>query len=146
MRRQAAGLMGVMTTLAPPQLRSLVSKRHWFLRGTDFLHGGNLMYARDYLVAERTLMGAVDSFLKSTVHVRPQLVSRFEAIADNWIDAWLEDGGENMLEAVDGPWLRAYLARLGEGRAEAERFCQSFYAWAVKENLIDASPLKDVTG
>lgn len=103
------------------------------------------MYARDYLVAERTLMGAVDSFLKSTVHVRPQLVSRFETISEAWIDAWLEDGGENMLEAVDGPWLQAYLAQLGAGRAEAERFFQSFYTWAIKENLVDASPLQAVT-
>jgi hypothetical protein len=99
------------------------------------------MYAREYLVAERTLLGAVDSFLKATVHVRPQVVSRFEAISETWIDAWLEAGGENRIEAMDRSWLENYLAELGEGRVEAERFLQSFYAWAVKENLIDASPL-----
>ena len=99
------------------------------------------MYARDYLVAERTLLGAVDSFLKSAVHVRPQFVSRFEAISEAWSDAWLEAGGENMLEAVDRAWLQHYLAQSGEGRGEAERFFQIFYAWAMREKLIDASPL-----
>jgi hypothetical protein len=66
------------------------------------------MYAREYLVAERTLLGAVDSFLKSAVHVRPHLVNRFETISEVWIDAWLEAGGENMLEAIDGAWLQHY--------------------------------------
>jgi hypothetical protein len=101
------------------------------------------MYARDYLVAERTLLGAVDSFLKSTVHVRPQLVGRFEAISEAWIDAWLEAGGENNLEAVDREWLQHYLAQITEEREETERFFQNFYAWAVRENLIDASPLAE---
>src|SRR5262245_54086214 len=100
-----------------------------------------MIYSREYLVAERTLLGAVDSFLKSLVHVRPHLVGRFERISEGWIDAWLEDGGENMLEAVDGAWLQAYLAQMGEERADAERFFQIFYGWAIKENLIDASPL-----
>jgi hypothetical protein len=98
------------------------------------------MYPRDYLVSERTLMGSVDSFLKSLVHTRPQLVARFEKISDAWIDAWLEAGGENMLEAVTGEWLQSYLDQCGEGRGEAERFFQIFYAWAVRENLIDDYP------
>lgn len=101
------------------------------------------MYARDYLVAERTLLGAVDSFLKSTVHVRPQFAGRFETISEAWIDAWLEAGGENRLEAVDGVWLQQYLTQITEDREDAERFFQTFYAWAVRENLIDASPLAE---
>ena len=101
-----------------------------------------MVYAREFLVAERTLLGAVDSFLKSTVHVRPQLVARFEAVSDAWIDAWLESGGENMLEAVNGEWLQNYLAQLEESRDDAVRFFQLFFAWAVRENLIDASPLQ----
>ena len=99
------------------------------------------MYAREYLVTERTLMGAVDSFLKSAVHVRPQLVSRFEEISEAWIDAWLEAGGENMLEAIDRTWLQQYLDQASDSREEVNRFFQTFYVWAVKENLIDASPL-----
>mgnify|MGYP000725234540 CR=1 FL=1 len=99
------------------------------------------MYAREYLVAERTLLGAVDSFLKATVHVRPQLVSCFEQISDAWIDAWLEQGGENLVEAVDGAWLQRYLEQLGDDeRVEAKRFFAAFYAWAVRENLVDTSP------
>jgi hypothetical protein len=122
--------------------------RHFFVKPERALAGEERsegMYARDYLVAERTLLGSVDSFLKSTVHVRPQLASRFEEIADAWIDAWLEEGGENSLEAVDATWLERYLAQLGEGRMEAERFFRAFYAWAVRENLVDASPLAHST-
>jgi hypothetical protein len=103
------------------------------------------MLPREYLVAERTLMGAVDSFLKSIVHVRPQLVKRFEKISGAWIEVWLEEGGENMLEAVYPAWLANYLAQLeaqsSEERVEAERFFQIFYTWAVQEKLIDASPI-----
>lgn len=100
------------------------------------------MYAREFLVAERTLLGAVDSFLMSVVHVRPHVVSRYEQVSDAWMDAWMEQGGENALEAVDGVWLASYLGTLDDqAREEAERFFQSFYAWAVRENLVDASPL-----
>jgi hypothetical protein len=99
------------------------------------------MYPRDYLVAERTLLGAVDSFLRSTVHTRPHLVNRFEDISEAWIDTWLEAGGENSLEAVDRTWLQNYLVQIGDKREETERFFQAFYTWAVRENLIDASPL-----
>ncbi len=98
------------------------------------------MYAREYLASERTLMGAVDSFLRSVVHVRPQLVRRFEEISDNWMDSWFEAGGENMLEAVDGKWLQHYVEQSGDAREEVERFFALFYAWAVKENLVDAAP------
>lgn len=101
-----------------------------------------MMYAREYLVAERTLLGAVDSFLKSTVHVRPQLIGRFETISEMWIDAWLEEGGENRLDAVDSVWMSAYLARLDEDERDAVlRFFTVFYTWAVRENLVDVSPL-----
>jgi hypothetical protein len=99
------------------------------------------MYAREYLVTERTLLGAVDSFLKSVVHVRPQLVNRFEEISEAWIDSWLEAGGANWLEAVDGKWLQSYLEQRGDARGEVEHFLRTFYAWAVKENLLDAAPL-----
>ena len=99
------------------------------------------MYARDYLVTECTLMGAVDSFLKSVVHVRPQLVNGFEEIAEAWIDSWFEAGGANTLEAIDRRWLQHYVEQRGNAREEVERFLHTFYAWAVKENLVDASPL-----
>ena len=64
------------------------------------------MYARDYLVAERTLLGAVDSFLKSAVHVRPAVYRPFRGDFRSVDRSWLEAGGENMLEAVDRAWLQ----------------------------------------
>jgi hypothetical protein len=83
----------------------------------------------------------MDSFLKYLVHMRPHLVGRFEEFSEAWIDAWLEAGGANTLDAMDPIWLDAYLEGLADGRGEAEQFFQIFYAWAIRENLLDASPL-----
>lgn len=97
---------------------------------------------RDFLFAERTLAGAVDSFLHSVVHVRPNLMNRFEEAAANWMDAWFAAGGANQLEAVDGAWTRRYVAALdAASRASTERFLHTFYLWAIDENLVDSSPL-----
>ena len=100
------------------------------------------MYSREYLVAERTLMGAVDSFLKSAVHVRPYLVNSFEEAADGWMNAWFAEDGANVLETVTGAWINRYLAALSVAeRVPVQRFLHAFYSWAVQENLVDASPL-----
>jgi hypothetical protein len=99
------------------------------------------MAARDYLVHQRTLAGAIDSFLKSLVHVRPNLAGQYEKVAEAWMDAWFAAGGVNMLEAVDAAWTADYLEKAGPGREQVERFLHTFYQWAAREKLVDASPL-----
>jgi hypothetical protein len=103
------------------------------------------MTPRDYLVHERTLAGAVDSFLKGLVHVRPNLVSRYEKMAEAWMDAWFDAGGANAVEAVDAAWIADYLVKAGPDREQAERFLDTFYQWAERENLMDAGPLRQTT-
>jgi hypothetical protein len=88
-------------------------------------------------------MGAVDSFLKSVVHVRPYVVNSFEEAADGWMNAWFAEGGANVLEAVDGAWTNRYLASLSAAeRVPVQRFLHAFFRWAVQENLVDAHPLR----
>jgi hypothetical protein len=99
------------------------------------------MVLGDYRVHERTLAGAVDSFLKGLVHVRPNLVSRYEALAEAWMEAWFAAGGANALDAVDAAWLACYLDSRGAERAQVEQFLRTFYQWAVRENLVDADRL-----
>jgi hypothetical protein len=59
---------------------------------------------------ERTLGGVVGSLLKGLVHVRPHLVSRYEVVAEEWMDAWFAAGGANALDAVQATWIADYLA------------------------------------
>ncbi len=99
------------------------------------------MYPRSYLVHERTLAGAVDSFLKGLVHVRPNLVGRFEPIADDWTEAWFAEGGANALGAVEADWIARYLETCEAERSKVEHFLRLFYQWAVHENLVDRALL-----
>src|SRR5690606_25397157 len=70
-----------------------------------------------HLVHDQTLLGAVDSFLKELVHVRPYRLSQYEAALAALVDAWFAHAGRNQLVAVDESWLQQYLATTADAAA-----------------------------
>ena len=95
---------------------------------------GNLM-----LVHERTLVGAVDSFLGQLVHVRPHLAGAYRQHLEVMAEHWLATGQPNLLEMLSPRWLKQYLqVPQYEDHLYALR---DFYAWAVREGLLERSPL-----
>jgi len=91
-------------------------------------------------VHERTLLGAVDSYLKALVHVRPALVQRYEAVLESLCEAWLATGGANAVAALHVSWLATYLAAVPD-RLTALLVCQDFYRWALTEQLLTTNPV-----
>ncbi len=98
------------------------------------------MSIRQYLIHERTLLGAFDSYVHALVHAKPYLVNRHEAALDELAEAWLAAGGENALEALDAQWLRTYLAD-APARDTLSQALDDFYGWAVRNDLLDQNPL-----
>jgi len=87
------------------------------------------------LVHESTLVGAVDSFLKELVHVRPFLLQRYAAVLEGMTDHWLDENGVNEVDAPDAAWIANYVAESADQRV-ALTALQEFYRWAAQGNLI----------
>lgn len=100
------------------------------------------MSIRKYIVHDRTLLGAADSYIRELVHVRPRLADAYEEQMEQFTERWLADGGDNVLSAVDAAWLRAYVAEAADSAA-AEETLRSFYAWVAENDLVahDELPL-----
>ncbi len=98
------------------------------------------MTAIDERVHERTLIGAVDSYLGYLVHVRPHVASKQREQLEAAIEQWAADGGANAIEAPTPDWLNRYLV-LADEPAEAEKALRHFYRWALREGLTEESPL-----
>jgi hypothetical protein len=94
----------------------------------------------EVLYHERTLLGAVDSYLKSLVHVRPHLVKRFEGLLEEMAERWLAGEQANLLDAVDGVWLHDHLRQTNDRRLAAQ-VIGDFYRWARKTGLSQHDPL-----
>lgn len=92
------------------------------------------------LVHESTLVGAVDSFLKELVHVRPSLVQRYAAVLEGMTECWLQENGINELYAIDAEWIATYIAESTDQRVTLTAL-QEFYRWATQGNLIAKNPL-----
>lgn len=88
------------------------------------------------LVHERMLLGAIDSFLSTVVHVRPYLAASYRDHLERFADYWLEEGNLNELDSVDPDAIMFYLSTL-ENPAPAEAVLKEFYRWAEREGLID---------
>lgn len=91
----------------------------------------------DVIVHERTLLGAVDSYLGHLVHVRPYLAPHYRAGLEAMADDWLEDGHPNWLTAIDSQWLAQWRATM----PGAEKAIDDFFAWTVRAGLVDVNPL-----
>lgn len=92
------------------------------------------------LVHEGTLVGAVDSYLKELVHIRPFLVQRYSELLEEMVERWLDERGANELSALDAQWLTTYIAETVEP-GMALNILQAFYRWAIQRSLIVANPL-----
>ena len=93
------------------------------------------------IVHERMLVGAIDSFLGSVVHVRPHLAADYREQLERVAERWIAGGGQNELERVHHDWLEFYLKTV-EDPATAEIALRDFYRWALRENLIDCTPIR----
>lgn len=87
------------------------------------------------LIHEGTLVGAVDSFLKELVHVRPSLLPRYAVVLEAMTDCWLSGGGSNELKALTPQWLADYNAQANEPVLVSKVVCE-FMGWAVHNNLV----------
>lgn len=92
------------------------------------------------LVHERTLLGAVDSYLKELVHVRPFLLQRYADVLEGMSERWLAETASNQLTALDKAWLTSYIAAAAD-RQVATAALQDFYRWAIQGNLLTQNPL-----
>lgn len=92
------------------------------------------------LVHESTLLGAIDSYLKELVHVRPFLVQRYSHLLEEMADRWLAEGGGNALCDLDRQWLQRYVTACADHVA-AGQIVQAFYRWAQQRNLLAANEL-----
>jgi hypothetical protein len=102
-----------------------------------------LMSLYPYLVHERTLLGAVDSFLHGVVHARPFFVKRYQAILEELAERWLADGGANAVDALERRWLVNFVANVDDPTS-ASLIIDEFFHWAVQNELSLASPLEVV--
>lgn len=84
---------------------------------------------------EHTLLGAIDSYLSTLVHVRPYLARSYRQVLEAMAAQWLALGGQNMLGAIDVPWLNRYVG----SHALRISAVQDFYAWADREGLLKRS-------
>jgi site-specific recombinase XerD len=91
------------------------------------------------LAHERTLVGAVDSYLKELVHVRPFLAQRYADVLEGMAERWLDERGINAVNALDAAWVTNYIAGLAE-RSVALSALQDFYRWALHNKLIVENP------
>ncbi len=92
------------------------------------------------LAHERTLVGAVDSFLGELVHVRPYLRSDYSEVLESMTERWIEEIGINRIDVVEPQWLGAYIATAHD-RTLAMNALHDFYKWAIQRDLIDENPL-----
>ena len=86
-------------------------------------------------VHEKTLLGAIDSYMSALVHVRPYLAHGHRQVLEALAEQWLDEEGANAVSAIPKAWLDGYIGK----HAERVPAIRDFYAWAGRENLLDDS-------
>jgi hypothetical protein len=94
----------------------------------------------DLVVHERTLLGALDSFLGTVVRTRPQLAAAYGEHLEDFAARWLASSYPNEIDAVAPHWISAYLASSLD-RSTAEAAIRDFFSWAVLQNLVPEHPM-----
>lgn len=98
-----------------------------------------------HIFHERTLGGAIDSYISKMDHVQPYLAESYETVLEAFADSWIDGGGENLLQAPDAAWLDNYLAKLPLAEKElATEVLTAFYHWTIDQNLVEHSPVGQV--
>ena len=94
----------------------------------------------DFVVHERTLLGALDSFLGTIVRTRPQLAAAYGQHLEDFADRWLASDYPNEIDSVAPHWISAYLASSLD-RTTAEAAIRSFFSWALGQKLVSEHPM-----
>jgi hypothetical protein len=84
---------------------------------------------------ERTLLGALDSYLSALVRVRPHLVGAYRDVLERMAGVWLRRDGANDVGAIPPAWLRLHVFEAGDRVSQAA--IDDFVAWAAREGLIE---------
>jgi hypothetical protein len=95
----------------------------------------------DTIVHERTLLGAIDSYLGGLVHVRPHLAGNYREQLETMAEAALEAGFPNAVEAPEASWLEGFVAVSAEPK-EARAAIADFYSWAESQGFVSSAPLE----
>ena len=98
-----------------------------------------MMDGYDPLAHERTLGGAVDSYVKQLVRVRPQLARAYADQLEAFLAVWQASLQPNDVTAVTTRGLLAFLAQ-SDDPVQARAALADFFRWAVAQELI-AEPL-----
>jgi len=93
------------------------------------------MIPLDYIVHERTLLGAIDSYLGGLVHVRPHLAGAYREQLEALADAALAAGLPNAVEAPGPAWLRGFVAASADPD-QARAALGDFYRWAEEQGFV----------
>lgn len=94
----------------------------------------------EYIVHERYLLGAVDSFMGAVVHVRPHRAGTLREHLEHMAETFIQAGHANQIEELNAAWLNSYLGQVDD-RAAVEASLREFFRWALQQGLITASPL-----
>ena len=98
------------------------------------------MLSQTELPHQSTLVGAVDSYLKELVHVRPFLMQRYTDVLECMVECWLEEIGINQVAMLDPKWLNEFVA-VSTDRGIAMNALQDFYRWALQHQLVVENPI-----
>lgn len=87
----------------------------------------------------RMLLGAIDSFMATVVHVRPHLAPGYRDALEAFAETWIDGGHPNQIDSLDEVWLLSYLEGCGI-RSLTEIALREFFAWAKHEGLLERIP------
>jgi hypothetical protein len=89
----------------------------------------------DQIVHERTLLGAIDSYLGGLVHVRPHLAGEYREQLEALAEGALAAGLPNAVEAPGAAWLRGFIAACADAEG-ARAAIGDFYGWAAGQGFV----------
>ncbi len=89
----------------------------------------------DTIVHERTLLGAIDSYLGGLVHVRPHLAGDYREQLEALAEGALAAGLTNAVEAPDAAWVGQFIAASADAEG-ARAAIGDFYRWAAGQGFV----------
>jgi hypothetical protein len=86
---------------------------------------------------ESSLLGAIENYMHSMVHVKPFLAEDYRAVLEDMAEQWLANGGANQLQSVEASWLEGYISQ-AENETEQRTRRQAideFLHWSTREGV-----------
>ncbi len=86
---------------------------------------------------ENTLLGAIENYMHSMVHVRPFLAGDYREVLEGMAEQWIESGGANVLRAVEPSWLESFIQQAPNADEQTARrtALDDFLNWSAKEGM-----------